>query len=175
MKLAKIITRFFVPAPFVTLYYLKKYGCKVSPRAEVDLTPLIVIGKNTRISSFSKIKASEGKLQIGKETAIGTNCFIAAEYGGVTIGDYCFISPNVAIIGNNYKYNRLDIPVCQQEKISKGITIGDDVWLAAGVVVLDGASIGSHVIVSPNSVVSGKIPDNVIVQGNPAKVIFKRR
>lgn len=175
MNIVKIITRFFVPAPIVTAYYLVKYGCKVSPKAEVDLSPLIEIGKNTRISSFSKVKASEGKLIIGKETSVGTNCFIAADAGGITIGDYCFVAPNVAIIGNNYKYNRLDIPVCLQEKTSKGISIGNDVWLAAGVVVLDGATIGNSVIVSPNSVVSGKIPDNVVVQGNPAKIIFKRR
>lgn len=164
-----------MPAPVVTLYYMVKYGAKVSPKAEVELTPLIEIGNKTQISSFTKLKASVGKLIIGKETSIGTNCFISADAGGVTIGDYCLISPNVAIVGNNYKYNRLDIPVCQQEKTSKGISIGNDVWLGAGVAILDGAIIGNGVIVSPNSVVSGKVPDNVIIQGNPAKEIFKRR
>ncbi len=41
--------------------------------------------------------------------------------------------------------------------------------------VLDGAQVGDGVIVAPNSVVSGRIPDNAIVQGNPAKVVFTRR
>ena len=41
--------------------------------------------------------------------------------------------------------------------------------------VLDGADIGDDVIVSAGSVVSGRIPPNTVVQGNPAKVIFTRR
>jgi virginiamycin A acetyltransferase len=42
-------------------------------------------------------------------------------------------------------------------------------------VILDGAEVGKGVIVSASSVVSGKVPDNAIVQGNPARVIFVRR
>lgn len=175
MKLGKIIRRFLIPSPIVTAIYLFKYGCKISPKAEVELSSLLKIGKKSQISSFTKIKVSDGPLEIGHDTDIGTNCFISADKGGVYIGNYCLISPNVTIVGNNYKYNRLDIPVCQQEKTSKGIKIGNDVWLGAGVAILDGAVIGNGVIVSPNSVVSSTIPDNVIVQGSPAKIIFRRR
>ncbi len=85
------------------------------------------------------------------------------------------ISPNVSIIGNSYKYDRLDVPTCLQDKVSKGIKIGENVWLGAGVVVLDGAEIGAGAIISANSVVSGRIPSNAIAQGHPAKAIFKRR
>ncbi len=95
--------------------------------------------------------------------------------GGLTIGDDCLISPNVTIIANNYNYQRLDVPIRQQGSQSRGVRIGNDVWIGSGVCILDGAQVGSGVIVAPNSVVSGKIPDNVIVQGNPAKVIFTRR
>ncbi len=175
MKIGKIIRRFLVPAPLVTVIYLLKYGCKVSPKAEVELSSLLKIGKHSEIASFAKIKASDGPLEIGHNTDISPGCFISSSKGGVYIGNYCLISPNVSIIGNNYKYNRLDIPICQQEKTSKGITIGNGVWLGAGVAILDGSTIGDGVIVAPNSVVSGTIPDNVIVQGNPAKIIFKRR
>jgi serine O-acetyltransferase len=53
--------------------------------------------------------------------------------------------------------------------------IGNNVWIGAGACILDGATIGSGVIVTPNSVVSAKVADNAIVQGNPSKVIFLRR
>jgi len=175
MNIGKIVRRFLVPSPLVTVIYLVKYGCKVSPKAEVELSSLLRIGKHSEIASFAKIKASDGPLEIGQNTNIGPGCFISASKGGVYIGDYCLISPNVSIIGNNYKYNRLDVPISQQEKTSKGIKIGNGVWLGAGVAILDGTIIGDGVIVAPNSVVSGKIPGNVIVQGNPAKVIFTRR
>ncbi len=175
MQLKKILQRFLIPSPVVTLYYLLKYGCKVSPKSEVELSASVKIGKGTQISSFSKIKSSGGPLTIGSEVSVGTCCFISADKGGVTIGDYCMIGPNVSIVGNNYKYSDLDVPTCQQEKTSKGITIGRNVWVGAGVAILDGAQIGEGVIIAPNSVVAGKIDENVIIQGSPAKVLFKRR
>ena len=85
------------------------------------------------------------------------------------------IGSNSSIIGNNYHYDSLEIPICQQEKTSKGITIGNNVWLGSGCVVLDGTHIGNGVIITPNSVVTTNIPENAIAQGNPAKVIFTRR
>ena len=175
MKLSKALKRFFVPAFVVTGIYLVKYKCKVSPKAEVDLTKFLVIGKGTQISSFCKIKASDGPMTIGENVSVATGCFLSSSTGGVEIGDYCMISPNVTIVGNNYKYDKLDVPMCLQEQTSKGITIGRDVWIGAGAAILDGANIGDGVIITPNSVVSAKIPDNAIVQGNPGKVIFQRR
>jgi acetyltransferase-like isoleucine patch superfamily enzyme len=49
------------------------------------------------------------------------------------------------------------------------------VWLGSNSVVLSGADIGDDVIVSAGSVISGSVPPNSIVMGNPAKVIFTRR
>lgn len=175
MKLKKVIQRFFVPAPLITLIYYIKYRCMISHKAEVELSPFLEIGRNSKISSFSKIKATDGPLIIGSHVSIGTCCFIASDTMGVKIGDYCLIGPNVTITGNNHKYDRLDIPICVQGKASKGIRIGNNVWIGAGACILDGAEIGNGVIIVPNSVVSIKAPDNVILQGNPAKVIFTRR
>jgi len=132
------------------------------------------MGKGTVVSSFTKIKAN-GPLNIGENVSIGTNCFISSDEGGITIGEYCMIGSNACIIGNNYRYDKLDVPICLQEKTSKGITIGDNTWIGSGAAILDGAVIGKGVIITPNSVVSAKIPDNAIVQGNPARVIFTRR
>lgn len=175
MNLAKALKRFLVPSVVVTVVYLIKYKCKVSPKSEVDLSNLLIIGKGTQISSFCKIKVTDGSMVIGENVSVATGCFISADMGGVEIGEYSMIGPNVTIIGNNYKYDRLDVPVCLQEKTSKGIKIGRDVWVGSGTSILDGAQIGDSVIIASNSVVSSKIPAHSIVQGNPAKVIFKRR
>ena len=58
--------------------------------------------------------------------------------------------------------------------VSKGITIGDHVWLGAGVTVTDGAEIGDNTIVVANSLVTRKFPPDVVLQGNPAKIIARR-
>lgn len=175
MNLAKIFKRFFIPSFLVTIIYFVKYRCKVSPRSEVDLSKLLQIGKGTQISSFCKIKATNGPMTLGENVSVATGCFISSDTGGVEIGEYSMIGPNVVIVGNNYKYDKLDVPMCLQESTSKGIQIGRDVWIGAGSAILDGAIIGESVIIASNSVVSSKIADYSIVQGNPAKVVFKRR
>lgn len=174
MELSKIARR-FLPAPLVTLVYWLKFGCLISPRAEVEFSPKITIGRRTQISSYTKIKAFDGPLTIGRDVSIGVGCFIGSGTAGTSIGDDCLISPNVMIMANNYRYDRLDVPIRSQGSTSRGVEVGDNVWIGAGVVVLDGSKIGAGVIVAPNSVVSGRVPPNTIVRGDPAKVVFERR
>jgi len=152
-----------------------KFNCKVSPRAEVEITPFLSIGEGSVIGSFCKIKAPDGTLKIGTNVSIATNSFIASHKKGIEIGDHCMIGPSASIVSINYSYDRLDIPMCQQVQTSKGIIIGSDVWISSGCVILDGAKIGNGSIITPNSVVSGSVPENSIVQGNPGQVIFTRR
>ncbi|QUY42270.1 DapH/DapD/GlmU-related protein [Acaryochloris marina] len=175
MDAGKIVRRFLVPSPAITLYYLIKFGAKISPKAEVELSSFFTIGRQSVISSFTKIKASEGPLKIGSHVSISTGCFISSHTGGLEIGDYCLVGPNVTIVGNNYNYSKIDVPLEQQGIISKGIRIGSNVWLGAGVCVLDGVTVGDNCIITPNSVISSNIPSGAIASGQPAKVIFKRR
>ncbi|MCU0235751.1 MAG: acyltransferase [Acidobacteria bacterium] len=175
MSLSHFIRRFLVPRWGISLYYFLKFRCKVSGRAEVDLSPLLTIGRGSEIGSFTKIKATYGPLRIGRDCSIGSGCFISSGAGGLEIGDDCLISPRVTILANNYNYRRMDVPIWRQGCSSKGVRIGGNVWIGSGACVLDGSRIGSGVIVTPNSVVSGNIPDAAIVQGNPAKIIFTRR
>jgi acetyltransferase-like isoleucine patch superfamily enzyme len=175
VKLKVLLRRFAVPRLFVTVYHLAKHRAFISPQAEVELSPMFIIGPKSAVSSFTKIKVG-GPVRIGARTDIGTGCFIAGSHAGIEIGDDCLISPNVSIVGVNYRYDRIDQTIREQGTVTKGPTrIGNNVWLGAGAVVLDGAEIGDGVIVTPNSVVSGKIPPNTIVQGNPGKAIFTRR
>jgi len=176
MKAAVALRRFLTPRILVTLWGYLKYGCMISPKAEVEITSQLSIGRGSIVSSFTKVKASDGPLKIGRNVEISNGCVISSFTAGTFIGDDCLVGPNCSIIGNNYHYDRLDVPIRLQGKFSaKGIRIADNVWLGSGCVVLDGADIGAGTIVTPNSVISGRIPPNSIATGNPAKVIFTRR
>jgi len=176
MRPGALIRRFLIPGFVVTLRAYFKYGCLVSPKAEVEITPHLRIGRRAVVGSFTKIKASDGPLHIGAQVEIANGCVITSHTAGTWIGDDSLIGPNVSIIGNNYRYDRLDIPIRLQEKVSqKGIRIGANVWIGANCVILDGADIGDGSIVTPGSVVAARLPENSIAQGNPAKVIFTRR
>ena len=176
MKLGTVLRRFLTPGFVVTLHAFLKYRCRVSPKAEVEITRHLSIGEKSIVGSFTKIKATDGPLRIGRHVEIANGCVITSHRAGVEIGDDCLIGPNVSIIGNNYRYDDLQTPIRLQEKVSdKGIRIGANCWIGAGCVILDGADIGSGTILTPNSVVSGRLGENSIAQGNPAKVIFTRR
>jgi acetyltransferase-like isoleucine patch superfamily enzyme len=174
MKFSVFARRFLIPAPFISFWFYLKFGCRISLRAEVEFSPNLRIGKNTNIASFVKIKVN-GPLQIGENVTIGEGTHIGAGEKGLIIGKDTLIGPHANIIGAHYGYDRLDVPIRLQEVTNKGTTIGEDVWIGAGACILDGARIGDRVIVAPHSVVTSEVPDNAIVKGDPARVVFTRR
>jgi acetyltransferase-like isoleucine patch superfamily enzyme len=171
----KFVRRFLIPSIGVTLILYVRYGAFVSPRAEVELSPLLRVGRKAKVASFSKIKAGSGPLTIGAGTAIATGCFIAAGKAGTHIGDGCLIGANCTIVSNTYRFDDLDVPFFGQGEDSKGTVIGNNVFIGSNSVIADGAVIEDNVMIGAQSLVTGKIPKNSIAQGNPAKVIFTRR
>jgi acetyltransferase-like isoleucine patch superfamily enzyme len=169
-----LLRRWLTPQPVVRLLYLWRYGAFVSGRAEVEYASDARIGRGCVFSSFSKVKIA-GPLEMGERVQVASGCFLSVGVGGVTIGDDVLIGPNCTIVSNSYRYDRLGVPCAQQGTTSAGVRIGRHAWIGANSVVLDGASIGDGVVVSAGSVVSGTVPPNTVVLGNPARVIFKRR
>lgn len=174
MNVLVLARRFLVPAIFVTAYSLLKWRAFVSWRAEVELSPLLKMGKGTVVSSFTKFKASDGPVVIGKKCGFGSGCFVTAGTGGLVLGDDVIIGPNCSIIADNYSYEKLDVPLEQQGSTSKGIRIGNNVWIGANCVILDGTHIGDNSIVVAGSMVNRRFPPGCIIQGNPAKILLRR-
>lgn len=87
----------------------------------------------------------------------------------IYIGDNCIVSPKVGLYTLAYpvEVNRRN----QGYEYAKPIHIGNNVWIGSQSVINLGVTIGDNVIISPGSVVFCDIPDNVIVGGNPARVI----
>ena len=173
-KIKKIIIRVLTPQVLTSFYYFLKYRAKISLRAEVDLTPALILGHDCVIGSFSKIKAFGGYLKIGDRGGIGTGCFISAHRAGIEIGDNFICGPNVNIVGGNYNYHKTGVHLEDLGSSSKGIQIGNNVWIGAGSTILDGSVIGDNTVVVANSLVNRRYPPNTMLQGNPAKVILRR-
>lgn len=81
--------------------------------------------------------------------------------GPVKIGKNCCVSHNVTI-GRAYKNGQIGRP-----------TIGDNVWIGPGAVLVGKINIGNNVFIAPNSVVNTDVPDNAMVAGFPARYIIK--
>jgi acetyltransferase-like isoleucine patch superfamily enzyme len=78
------------------------------------------------------------------------------------------------IVGFNHGFERIDIPIHEQPHTSKGIVLGDDIWVGAQVTIVDGVTVGSHVVLAGGAVVTRPVPDYAVVGGNPARIIRMR-
>ncbi len=135
----------------------------------------ITIGDNVFISRNSILSCKEGDITLGTNTNIGTNCLIHSETT-LTIGSHVLLAAYCyAVAGGTHDFSQTDKPIISQPSISKGgVRIEDDVWLGAGVTVLDGVAIENGTIVGAGAVVSKSLPAYSIAQGIPAKVVKKR-
>jgi acetyltransferase-like isoleucine patch superfamily enzyme len=173
-KFGLVARRFLVPSFVVSLYALLRFRAFVSSRAEVELSSNLRLGRGTTVSSFVKIKTSHAPLVTGQHCGFATGCFVETGAVGITLGDHVIFGPNVSVIASNYKYARVHMPLEEQGITSKGIRIGNNVWIGANCVILDGSELGDNTIVVAGSLVNRKFPPNCIVQGNPAKILMHR-
>ncbi|WP_104803903.1 acyltransferase [Blautia marasmi] len=140
----------------------------------------VLIGDNVSIGVRTMIKTS-GSLQkigkgfsIGSHSSMGNDCFVGAA-GGVMIGEYVAIGQNVRFHSENHEFNDSSKKICEQGVSNKGIRIGNDCWIGAGVVFLDGVNVGEGSVIGANSLVNKDVPEYSIVVGNPARVIGNRK
>ncbi len=110
----------------------------------------------------------------GTYISIGQRSFanyglVAVDVAPITIGDDCQIGPNVQLLTPTHPVD----PEPRRDKLeaAKPITIGNNVWLGGGAIVLAGVTIGDNSVIGAGAVVTKDIPANVIALGNPARVI----
>jgi len=135
----------------------------------------IVIGKNVYIGRNTIISCKEGSIIIGDFTNISGNCYLLSETH-LKLGEYCFLAGQCYLVaGGNHSYKNKDVPIMFQPSYSKGgIEIGDDVWLGAGVIVLDGVKIKKGCVVGAGAVIKDSFDEYSVLAGVPAKIIGKR-
>jgi acetyltransferase-like isoleucine patch superfamily enzyme len=134
----------------------------------------INIGEATFIRPYVHIKADHGKIIIGKNCSVNEYCVLLG-HGNLVIGDEVHIATHTVIIPMNHIHTNPDIPISQQGISKKGVTIEDDVWIGASVVILDGVTIGRGSVIGAGSVVTKSIEPYSIAVVNPARVVKKRK
>ena len=113
-----------------------------------------------------------GKIEIGKGFGISGSTIYAMS--SIKIGENATIGANCKIIDSDFHpldpdQRRLNLN--EEHTARSPIIIGDNCFIGMNSIILKGTEIGNNVVVGAGSVVHGKIPDNCIVGGNPAKVI----
>ena len=146
-------------------------GCFVAPSAAVSGRPGVAL----RLGDRSFVGAHA---YVTDAVSLGADCSVnpfATLRGPIRGGDGVRIGAYACLVAFNHGFENPDVPIFRQPHTSKGIRLGDDVWIGAHATVVDGVSIGSHTIVAAGAVVTKNVPDYAIVGGNPAQVIRLRK
>ncbi|PJC86307.1 acetyltransferase [Vibrio sp. HA2012] len=142
------------------------------------------LGKGSICRALVSFERNESKLNLGDNSSIGAGTILSIA-DSIYIGNNVLVSFNCLFTDNNGhsfdpKVRMKDLPDYLSGRTKdwsdvgiSAITIGDNSWIGAGVIILKGVTIGSNVIVGAGSVVTKDIPDNTIALGNPAKVARK--
>jgi acetyltransferase-like isoleucine patch superfamily enzyme len=158
----------------------------------------IRIGDDVAIDDGCVLDAKGGAnrgIEIGSRVFLGRNTLLACKDGDIVLEDGVNVSYNCAVfsassvrigaetllaaycylVGGGHDFDRVDVPVVQQARPSRGITVGSGGWLGAGAIVLDGVTVGPSAIVGAHAVVMQDVPPFAIVAGAPARVVRDRR
>jgi len=182
-----------VPGCLANLWLSLRWNATVSPRAIITRPWLltlghgahvgactlhcsgdgIVIGTGSFIHDTVLIDCQQGGVTIGPQTTINTFSAIYGA-GGVHIGADCLVATGAVLVASSHRFDDPAVPIRLQGSDAKGIAIEDDVWIAAGVKVLDGVHIGRSTIVGAGAVVNRDLPSFTVAAGVPARVIRMR-
>ncbi len=110
-------------------------------------------------------------IKTGKEFYMNFDCVIL-DVAEVIIGDNVMCGPKVQLLTATHSVDATERNFSGTE-LGKPITIGNRVWIGAGVIVCPGVTIGDEAVIGAGSVVTRDIPSGVFAAGNPCKVIKK--
>lgn len=146
------------------LFYIGSGGdFQVGPRAHVSLGSGLRIMRNFTGQFY-------GRVTIGDDVFFNQGCHVVA-LEELRIGDHCLFGEMVTIYDENHIPGREATPIAARGIVTAPIVIGNNVWVGAKSTILQGVHIGDNVVVGANTVVTRDVPANVVVAGNPARVI----
>lgn len=188
-----------LPAFIVAAYLMIKWKCFVSLHARISYPSRVKIGRGARLGRCTiaiNHKVNDERrypIEIGERTIIHDNTLISSQggfvcigndvslndfsviygHGGVVIGNGTRIAASTVIVSSAHGIDDPHTKIAESW-FGKGIQIGDDVWLGAGVRVLDGITIGNRSVIGAGSVITKNIPAAVVAVGVPARVLKQR-
>jgi acetyltransferase-like isoleucine patch superfamily enzyme len=139
-------------------------------KEKIELGNNVKIGADSNLLSTSHFSKYGKGLKIGNNSAIGDFTHFGAP-GGIAIGDDVIMGSYISFHSENHNFNDTSKLIREQGVSSKGIILGNNIWVGAKVTFLDGSKIGNNSVVAAGAVVNGEFPNNVVIGGVPAKIL----
>jgi maltose O-acetyltransferase len=106
-------------------------------------------------------------IHLGARAFANANC-VFLDCAEIRIGDNFQAGPGVQLLTPEHP---LDAIARRGEETARPIVIGDDVWIGGGAIILAGVTVGDRSVIGAGSVVTKDVPSDVVVVGNPAKIV----
>ncbi|MBA8793683.1 acetyltransferase-like isoleucine patch superfamily enzyme [Friedmanniella endophytica] len=126
---------------------------------------VLVLGDRSYVAAHAYLS---DELRAGRDCTINAYSVVR---GRVQLGDAVRIGAHTSILAFNHTMTDPDVEVFRQPGTTRGITIGDDVWIGSNVTIVDGVTVGSKAVLAAGAVISKDVPAGAVVGGNPARVI----
>lgn len=148
-------------------------GCFIAPDARLFAEPHreITLGDRSTIAAGCLV---HGPVRLADDVSLNPRAVLEGGARGIVVGEGTRIAADVHIYAFDHGMAP-DRAIREQPTRSRGIEIGQDVWIGAGAGVTDGVTIGDHAVVGMHAVVTHDVPAWAIVAGVPARVIADRR
>lgn len=136
----------------------------------------LIFGDNVKVGSYSLVICTSHLSKYGVGLTIGNNSAFGrfTEFGaagGIEIGNDVIAGSYISFHSENHNFSDSSLLIREQGVTSKGIKIGNNVWIGAKATFLDGSIIGNNCVVAAGAVVNGVFPNNVVIGGIPAKIL----
>jgi len=136
----------------------------------------LFFGNNVKIGAYSLVSCTSHLSKYGEGISIGNNSAFGrfTEFGaagGIQIGNDVIAGSYISFHSENHNFEDRSTLIREQGVTSRGIKIGNNVWIGAKVTFLDGSIIGNNCVVAAGAVVNGFFHDNTVIGGVPAKII----
>jgi len=150
-------------------------GCYVHPGARLRIVGggRIVLGEGCWVGEGAMLLTYGGDIVVGKRTSFNPYCVVYG-HGGLRIGDDVRIAAQTVIIPANHGFDDPHVPIGRQPLTKRGIAIENDVWLGAGVQVLDGVTVATGCVVAAGAVVTRSTEPMGVYAGVPTRLLRKR-
>jgi acetyltransferase-like isoleucine patch superfamily enzyme len=163
----------------VDVYFIGKPIVSLASGSLISLGPRTVLASKSEMTALGvnhpvvlRTLRPDARLEIGSDVGISGGTICAAF--SVRVGDGCLIGANTTIVDTNFhpiasRARRYALP--PEPNPGDGITIGRNVFIGTGAVILPGTNIGDDAAIGAGAVVKGQIAPGMTVAGNPAKEI----
>jgi acetyltransferase-like isoleucine patch superfamily enzyme len=165
----------------IHFYFLRKSGirfsndCTIEPDARLEIISGggISMGHRCQIHPGAMLLTYGGKIELGNDVTVNPYSILYG-HGGLKIGNGVRIAAHCVLIPSNHNFSDAAKPIFEQGETSQGIVIGNDVWLGAGVRVLDGVQIADGCVIAAGAVLTRSTEAYGVYAGVPAKKISSR-